>query len=238
MVSKAARLRLDFRPHFKTHQSLEIGRWFKDVGVYKITVSSLDMAEYFAEEWKDITVAFPVNIREIEKINDLARKINLNLLVESEEVIRYLSENLEHPVSVFIKIDAGYHRTGINPTDIRLLEKLIHLISESGWMKWKGFLTHAGHTYHARGKEKVLEIHQQSLDILEKLRQYFAGRYGKFYISYGDTPSCSLAENFDGIDEIRPGNFVFYDVMQWQIGSCQLENIAVAVACPTADASC
>jgi D-serine deaminase-like pyridoxal phosphate-dependent protein len=51
-------------------------------------------------------------------------------------------------------------------------------------------------------------------------------------ISLGDTPSCSLLDDFTGVDEIRPGNFVFYDLMQEQIGSCKMEEIAVALASP------
>lgn len=31
---------------------------------------------------------------------------------------------------------------------------------------------------------------------------------------------------------MRPGNFVFYDVMQFGIGSCNLQQIAVALVCP------
>jgi D-serine deaminase-like pyridoxal phosphate-dependent protein len=54
----------------------------------------------------------------------------------------------------------------------------------------------------------------------------------KTEISIGDTPSCSLVDKFSGIDEIRPGNFVFYDVMQFFLGSCQENEIAVALACP------
>jgi len=42
----------------------------------------------------------------------------------------------------------------------------------------------------------------------------------------------SLTDNFAGIDEIRPGNFVFYDLMQQAIGVCQYKDIAVALACP------
>jgi D-serine deaminase-like pyridoxal phosphate-dependent protein len=34
------------------------------------------------------------------------------------------------------------------------------------------------------------------------------------------------------VDEFRPGNFVFYDLMQHQIGSCAVSDIAVALACP------
>jgi len=51
-------------------------------------------------------------------------------------------------------------------------------------------------------------------------------------ISVGDTPTCSVVNNFNGVDEIRPGNFVFYDLMQEKLGSCTEDEIAVAVACP------
>ena len=82
MAAKAKAANVVFRPHFKTHQSREIGEWFRASGVDKITVSSLNMAMKFAEwGWNDITVAFPVNCLEHEKINALAAKIRLNLLL-------------------------------------------------------------------------------------------------------------------------------------------------------------
>jgi len=31
-------------------------------------------------------------------------------------------------------------------------------------------------------------------------------------ISYGDTPTCCVSENFPGVDELRPGNFIFFDM--------------------------
>jgi D-serine deaminase-like pyridoxal phosphate-dependent protein len=49
MVEKAKRHNLVLKPHFQTNQSAEIGEWFRQAGVNKITVSSLDMVEYFAE---------------------------------------------------------------------------------------------------------------------------------------------------------------------------------------------
>jgi len=56
--------------------------------------------------------------------------------------------------------------------------------------------------------------------------------YEPIEISIGDTPGCSLITDFTGVDEIRPGNFVFYDVTQFCLGVCELEQIAVALACP------
>jgi len=51
-------------------------------------------------------------------------------------------------------------------------------------------------------------------------------------ISIGDTPCCSLADDFNGVDEIRPGNFVFYDVTQLKLSACKPKQIAVGLACP------
>ena len=74
IADKAKRNNVNFRPHFKTHQSKIIGRWFKDFGVNAITTSSLQMAEYFAlDGWDDITVAIPVNILEIDQNQRISR---------------------------------------------------------------------------------------------------------------------------------------------------------------------
>lgn len=51
-------------------------------------------------------------------------------------------------------------------------------------------------------------------------------------ISIGDSSECSVSDSFQGIYEIHPGNFAYYDLMQWKIGACTLDEIAVTVACP------
>ena len=54
MASKTKESGVRFRPHFKIHQSAEIGNWFKDFGVNSIAVSSVDMAQYFAQHgWQE-----------------------------------------------------------------------------------------------------------------------------------------------------------------------------------------
>jgi D-serine deaminase-like pyridoxal phosphate-dependent protein len=63
MAQKALHSGVRFRPHFKTHQSAQVGEWFREFGVEAITVSSVEMALYFAQHgWRDITIAFPVNL--------------------------------------------------------------------------------------------------------------------------------------------------------------------------------
>lgn len=232
MAAKAQRNNVAFRPHVKTHQSLAVARWFKEEGVTKITVSSLKMAVYFAQEWNDITVAFPTNILEIKTINSLASKIQLNLCVENIEVLEFLEKNLNAPVGIFLKVDIGYNRTGIAVDRFSEIDPLLSRMDQTSLLQFKGFLGHAGHSYQCRTKESIEAVHQASKEQFLRLKDRYQQQYPELILSYGDTPSCSVTEDFAGIDEIRPGNFVFYDVTQNIIGSNELDEVAVAMACP------
>ncbi|MBU0765547.1 MAG: alanine racemase, partial [Bacteroidetes bacterium] len=126
MAEKARRNNLIFRPHFKTHQSALIGEWFREAGISAITVSSLWMAEYFAGHgWNDITVAFPVNVREADRINRLSKRISVNLVVDSAIAVQMLDCRLDRPVNAFVKIDAGYGRAGLPSDDLESLDILM-----------------------------------------------------------------------------------------------------------------
>ncbi len=234
MAGKAKASGVIFRPHFKTHQSAEIGNWFRDFGVESITVSSLDMARYFADNgWTDITVAFIVNLPEIDKINSLAGKIQLNLLVDSEEVLSALEKKLQHKVGMWIKVDTGYHRTGVLWDDFKTIQAVAGRIKKSPKITFKGLLTHAGHSYKAKSVSEIRKIYNETLLRLAVGKEHLEmSGIQACEISIGDTPTCSLVDDFTGVDEIRPGNFVFYDLMQEKLGSCTEDEIAVAVACP------
>ncbi|NPV67526.1 MAG: alanine racemase [Anaerolineae bacterium] len=234
MAEKARRSGVRFRPHFKTHQSAVIGEWFRAEGVTAIAVSSVSMARYFAAHgWRDILIAFPVNWREIEAINALAKAINLHLLVESVETVRFLSERLAFPVMVWLKVDTGYGRTGLRWDDLENLKRVARAVEAGRQMTLCGVLTHAGHSYQARSVAELRSIFAATVGRIRVARGALeqAGFSG-LQTSVGDTPCCSVVEGFAGVDEVRPGNFVFYDMMQVQIGACRVEDVAVAVACP------
>ena len=233
MAAKAKNLGVRFRPHFKTHQSLEIAGWFREHDVYSITVSSIGMAEYFQSGgWNDITVAFPVNILDIDRINALAKQCNLHLVVESEAVVRYLRDNLGTSCGTWIKIDTGAARTGIGSDASKRIEILLKEITSAPSLELRGLLTHAGHTYNACSVEEIRDISRQSIEKMISLQERFSQAFGELEISVGDTPGCSVFDDYSGVDEIRPGNFVFYDVMQTNLGVCDEMQIAVGLACP------
>ena len=199
-----------------------------------ITVSSLDMAEYFAAHgWDDITLAFPANLRQAAALDALASRIRLGLLVESAETVDGLAQVLSSPVDVWIKIDAGAGRTGISWQDADSAAALAALIQTYPALRLRGLLTHAGNTYTAPDPAGAAALHRETTARMDGLRLELARRgTGPLLVSVGDTPGCSALEQFAPADEIRPGNFVFYDAEQYLFGACAWEQIAVALACP------
>ncbi|NOT76921.1 MAG: alanine racemase [Cyclobacteriaceae bacterium] len=233
MADKARKANVKFRPHFKTHQSLAVGEWYGELGVDCCTVSSIKMATYFAEGgWKDITIAFPLNTLEIDAINKLASICKLNVLIVSPETIKQLKGKLKQPVNCFIEIDPGYKRTGLLPTDHAGIDRILAEISSDPLLTFKGFLAHAGHSYQSRTREAIMKIHNDSILLMKVLGDHYRKQYPQLVLSTGDTPTCSLATDFTGVDEIRPGNSVFYDLQQTEIGSCTKDQVAIAMGCP------
>ncbi|MBT28802.1 MAG: alanine racemase [Thalassobius sp.] len=236
MIRKANKYNLAFRPHFKTHQSAKIGNWFRDLGVDEITVSSLNLAKYFVGHgWKKVIVAFPVNARAVEEINELAKRCSLTVFISNKDSLNKLKESLTSQIQFFIEIDTGYNRTGISPENTSFIDELLQIAESSNQLKFRGFYAHNGHTYHASSKAEIEEIHTKTVRIFWKLRKQYSDKYPKLDIQIGDTPSCSLLDHFEGIDAIGPGNFVFYDLTQANIGSCNIDQVAVAMACPVVE---
>jgi D-serine deaminase-like pyridoxal phosphate-dependent protein len=48
-------------------------------------------------------------------------------------------------------------------------------------------------------------------------------------VSVGSTPTMSVVEDLAGVSEMRPGNYVFYDLTQLHLGSCTLADCALSV---------
>ncbi len=234
MASRARKAGVRFRPHFKTHQSPDVGAWFRDAGVGAITVSSLETARCAAGDgWRDITVAFPFNLREAGDVKDLSTKVDLGMLVDGKEAVEALEEAASSDLGLWIKVDAGYGRSGLRWDRPGKIASLARTVLASKRLRLEGLLTHSGHSYRERGAAGVRRVHAESVARMNELRNELdAEGIEGLEVSVGDTPTCSLAEDFTGVDEIRPGNFVFFDLMQREIGSCGDTDLAVAVAAP------
>lgn len=232
MAVKANVHQLKLRPHFKSHQSAQIGEWIRAEGIRTCTVSSVKMAEYFARHgWNDILIAFPVNVLEAENLNKLGDQVKIQVLVCDAEALKMLEQKVHASIGVKIELDLGSHRSGLTLNQHEEIDELLRKIDSMSNFQFTGFYSHPGHTYKAKCKEEVNSIYHELVEQLEILKTSYEHALG-FSITIGDTPGCTLVEDFGPIDEISPGNFVFYDLMQVNIGTCNYEDIALVVACP------
>ena len=174
-----------------------------------------------------------MNRLEIDAINRLTGEATLHLLVEAEESVRFLEKNLAAGVDIWIEVDTGYHRSGIDYEATGEIVSVARAVRDSSKLRLRGLLTHSGHSYNAGGKAELEAVFRDTKDRMSALkRSLLDAGIPQVEISVGDTPTCSVVEDFSGVDEIRCGNFVYYDLMQYFIGACRLEDIAAALACP------
>ncbi len=236
MAAKAKRNGAALRPHFKTHQSVEIGKWAREAGIEGITVSSLRMAQAFAQAgWQSISVAFPANLREIEIINQLAAKIELRLIINNAYTAQKLGKELAHPVQFYVEIDSGQQRSGLAPDAFETIDSILQEAAQAPQLSFHGFYSHPGHTYSTQTLTAVTQIYQEAEEMLFRLRKRYKASFPELKLAIGDTPGCSRVENLQAFDELSPGNFVFYDMQQLHKGACSWQDIALAVACPVVD---
>lgn len=231
MADKALKWDAQLRPHFKTHQSIEIGKWFRDAKVSGITVSTPEMAQYFIEDgWDDITIGFPFYTGQIEALNNLSEYCHFRLFVNDPGQVKALSNAMKNQVSVMIEINAGYNRSGVSAENSDLINSIIKETVASDKVQFHGFYIHDGDTYKVQGKDAVAKVIERNLRAFRNLKEV----YPVAKLGLGDTPSSSLLSGLADIDELSPGNFVFYDLMQLNIGSCDYNDIGLLVKAPVA----
>lgn len=234
MRDKARTSGVAFRPHVKTHKTVEIGRMQHGGYPGPITVSTLAEAEAFAEDGaRDITYAVPIAPEKLHRVASLAERLErLSILVDSDRALRAIEEfAAAHRVTfdVFLKVDCGYHRAGVDPGSPDSV-RLAMALGRSEAVRFQGLLTHAGHSYHARDVEEVRRVAAEEAACLSRFRALLEGEgLAETRRSVGSTPTLSVVERFSECDEVRPGNYVFYDAFQATLGSCRLEDVAVSV---------
>jgi D-serine deaminase-like pyridoxal phosphate-dependent protein len=234
MTDVAHRNNVRLRPHIKTHKCIEVARIQTKGHDGAITVSTLAEARAFAKHgFNDITYAVPI---ERGKFNDaieiLKSGVKLNLLTDDAETVKALdaaASNTGVEFDVFLKIDCGTHRVGVEPDTEEAVE-IPRSISDAKSLNFAGLLTHAGHSYDQRSKDDIIEVARHERDVMvalaEKLRHE---GIDVPTVSVGSTPTMSLVDHLDGIDEIRPGNYIFFDNFQATLGSCTFDDTALTV---------
>jgi D-serine deaminase-like pyridoxal phosphate-dependent protein len=234
MRAKAAASGVLFRPHVKTHKVLEVALLQGGGERGPITVSTLAEAELFAaHEFRDITYAVPIAPEKLYRAATVASTVDaLNLLVDSFDAVQAIeafSASRAVMFDVFLKIDCGYHRAGVDPDDPLSIALALRMASSPA-IRFRGLLTHAGHSYNVTSRQEIVRIAADESSAVTRFRDRLSAHGVEGMIrSVGSTPTLSVVERIDSADEVRPGNYVFYDAFQATIGACSLADCAVSV---------
>lgn len=222
------------RPHVKTHKCIEVARLQTAGHAGGITVSTLAEARAFAAHgFRDITYAVPIEPGKFAAVLELvASGVRLALITDDAAVPGPLAEAARRAgvtLEVFIKVDCGYHRCGVDPTGNALVE-LAQRIGERSSLRFAGILTHAGHAYHARGAEAIRAVAREERDVMcaaaARLR---AAGIEVPTVSVGSTPTAVHVDHLRGVDEVRAGNYVFFDLTQAALGNCTPDDTVLSV---------
>jgi D-serine deaminase-like pyridoxal phosphate-dependent protein len=93
-----------------------------------------------------------------------------------------------------------------------------------------GILTHAGHSYHARSKDELLALARHERDVMRELAERLrASGLPVEVVSIGSTPTATHYDHLEGVNEARPGNYIFFDAFQATLGSCSFADCALTV---------
>jgi D-serine deaminase-like pyridoxal phosphate-dependent protein len=220
------------RPHIKTHKTLEIARRQRDNGAVGLTVAKLGEAEvYAAAGFDDLLVCYPiVGHLKLARLAALAQSVVVSTVVDNAGAASDLSVAMTAAgvrLDVLLKLDIGMHRVGVSADEV---EQLAAVVAELPGLRLRGVCIHEGSVYGeadpARRRTVGRDQVQQLVAAAERLRDR---GLPIDVVSCGSTPSLADVVDIDGLTEVRPGNYVFYDAMQVALGVIEAERCALSV---------
>jgi D-serine deaminase-like pyridoxal phosphate-dependent protein len=244
MAAFASEHRVHLRPHAKTHKTPAIGKMQLDAGAVGLTLAKLGEAEVFADAGcSDILIAYPlvgpIKQRRLLQLCDRAR---ITTVVDHAEIAEGLSRTMSgsgHTLSVMVEIDTGMHRCGALPGTPAC--ELATTVARLPGLHFAGLLTHEGHAMTAGTPDQVrasgLSAGEMIVETADLIRK--AGLEVPV-ISVGLTATAKITAMVEGVTEIRPGIYVFYDrgevlhgVVSWE--RCAARVLATVVTRPVPD---
>ena len=230
MRAKVEQLGVALRPHVKTAKSIDVLGVLGGGAAMPITVSTLAEARYFFERGvSDILYAVGIAPVKLPEVSELIRGgANLRDIldrVEAAHAVRNFADTESVPIEALIEIDSDGQRAGVASDDPLLIE-----IGHKLGSNLAGVMTHAGGSYGCRTREQFEALAEQerrlTVEAAERLR---AAGLRCDVVSVGSTPTLYYARNLSGVTEARAGVYVFGDLVQAELGTCAIDDIAIGV---------
>lgn len=234
-IDRAAEQGVILRPHLKTSKSVDVAKIATAGRMSTVTVSTLKEAEYFAAEgFSDILYAVGVTPNKFPQVRKLIETCDADILlitdslVVAREAVAFATAS-HTSLQFLIEVDCGEHRGGVAVDSSDLLE-IARILHECPAIRFKGVMTHAGHSYSTDSRDEVRKIAEveRSTVVMASRRLAKQGIPSEI-VSVGSTPTFLFAESFEGLTEVRCGVYLFFDLSQCSRNVCQLDEVAVSV---------
>jgi D-serine deaminase-like pyridoxal phosphate-dependent protein len=222
---------LRLRPHSKTHKSIRIGKRQLALGAAGLTVAKVSEAEVMiCAEPHEILVAYPILGRtKLERLMAIARRTQVTVALDSIFAAQQLSDaarTAQVTLGVLAEFDAGLGRVGVAPGSP--LVGLAQAITRLPHLRFEGIAFYPGHikSLDATGDEALHRLSKTLSLIHDDFRR--AGIELKI-VSGGSTPTLFRSHEIEGMNEIRPGTYVYNDINTVRSGGCGMEDCAAAI---------
>jgi D-serine deaminase-like pyridoxal phosphate-dependent protein len=218
---------LRLRPHTKTHKSIFIARQQLALGAAGLTVAKTGEAEVMlGAEPRDLLVAFPiVGQAKLRRLAAVAALTRVTVALDSLTAARQLSLAAEESgarFGVLVEIDVGLGRVGVAPEDALALARAVAGFPR---LEWRGLTFYPGHIKD-QDPEKLAALSE----IVGRIAAEFTSAGMKpEIVSGGSTPALFHSHEIEGLNEIRPGTYVFNDLNTVASGACSFEDCAASV---------
>jgi D-serine deaminase-like pyridoxal phosphate-dependent protein len=225
MAEAVARRGVALRPHLKTAKSIDVAM-LAAPGFGPITVSTLAEARYFAEAgFRDQIYAVGIAPAKLDAIAALNTKgADVKVITDDLETARAVAA---HPgcIRALIEVDVGEGRGGVTPDD-----DAISAIAAALGTRCAGVMTHAGHSYAGHSVEEIRAVAEaERAGIVRAAERLRAAGHAIGIVSMGSSPTALHAASLAGITEVRAGVYMFGDLMQVELHTQPLEDVAVSV---------
>lgn len=223
--------RISLRPHTKAHKIPELANRQIESGASGITVAKIGEAEVMLKAGiTNILIAYPIVGPEKSKhLAAIAERGSITVSLDSEEAAQAISAAASEQrtkVGILVELDVGFGRCGL--ADETELLTLAQKVSSLPGLDFKGLMFFPGQFVVSPEQRAVLR--SQVNELLDRTLEVFA-RAGLplSTVSGGSTPTAYESSGFHGVNEVRPGMYIFNDRNMVGVGVASLENCALSV---------
>jgi D-serine deaminase-like pyridoxal phosphate-dependent protein len=221
---------LALRPHTKTHKSSALGAEQLQRGAIGLTVAQLHEAHVMSAVSGDILIAYPpVGRARLQRLFALPADVRITVGLDSVEALDALAAAAAaagRDVGVLIELDLGMHRVGVG--DPAEAVRLCRHCTELDGVTWRGVMFYPGHIrQHISAQDDT--IARVNADLKGFLGALAAAGLEPEIVSAGSTPAAFASHRFRGVNEIRPGTYIFNDRTTALIGACRWSDCAYSV---------